>query len=338
MPKRKKVTIKDIAKELKLSPAAVSQALNHPREVGRQTVRRVLEKCKELGYIRRTSARKRKGAIGVIAQDIYNLILGEHYNYILEGVLAEAQKRKMRVEIEFVPHGETPLMISKNSVDGLLLFGKITKDLAMHLQQNEIPMVLVGHPIPHLEFNTVMADGRAGIYEIAKYLLSLGHRKIAMVYSKPLHDRITAERIEGYRFALTEQKVKLNEKYLAEANWCHPVSAVDATLKLLDLKTPPTAIIYANDTMAYRAYRAFAERKLKIPRDISVAGFDNMLMPNYIEPLKPDLTTVNVNQKLLGKTAVEVLLNVMEHPPEVALRYTLPVELMVKDSTGKAKD
>jgi len=334
MVRRKKVRIKDIAKELGVSYATVSQALNHPREVGRSTVKQVLAKCEELGYAKKVSTNKRKGVIGIIAQDIYNLVLGEYYNHIFHGVLEETQKRGLRIETEFLPEGAAPLMVSKNSVDGILLFGKISKELALMLKQKGIPVVLVGHPIAHLELHTVMTDGRAGMHDMTKYLIELGHKKIAMIYSAPIQDYITADRISGYRLALTEAGIKSNEEYLVKADWCHPVSSYEATLKLLDLKDPPTAIIYMNDTMAYRGYKALAERKVKIPRDISVAGFDDMIFPDYMEPLKPALTTVKVDLPLIGKTALNILSDLIEKPSEIAVRYTLPVELQVKGSTA----
>lgn len=336
MRKRKKVTIKDVAGELGISYATVSQALNHPREVSRTTVQKIIEKCRQLGYHKSISRKKRKMAIGVIAQDMYNLALGEYYTHVLAGVLKETQKLELRLEVEFLAEGDSPLMISKNSVDGVLLFGKIKKGLVEYLKQKEVPMILAGHPISNVEMNTVMPDGRAGMYQLTKYLLDLGHKKIAFIYSKPLHDYITANRIEGHRTALTESNSKISDKYLIEANWCHPISSYKATCKLLELnKTErPTAIIYMNDTMAYRAYKAFKERKVSIPKDISIAGFDDMALPNYIEPFNPTLTTVKVDQGLLGKTAVDQLLNLVEKPSNIALRYTLPVELQIKGSTG----
>ncbi|NQU16599.1 MAG: LacI family DNA-binding transcriptional regulator [Candidatus Saganbacteria bacterium] len=334
--RRKKVNIKDVARALNISYATVSQALNHPREVNRKTVQSVIEKCRELEYHKNIPRKKRKGVIGVIAQDIYNLVLGEYYTHVLVGVLEEVQKLNIRLEVEFLSEGNSPLMISKNSVDGVLLFGKIKKELVQHLRQNEIPMILVGHPIPHIELHTVMPDGRAGMYSLTKHLLDLGHRKIALVYSSPLRDYITADRIAGYRCALTEYRIKLTDKYLIEANWCHPESSYEATCSFLKLNKAnrPTAIIYMNDTMAYRAYSAFTERKIRIPQDISIAGFDDLVIPNYIEPFKPTLTTVKVDQGLLGKTAVDLLLNLTEKPSKISLRYTLPVELKIKGSTG----
>ncbi|OGC24271.1 hypothetical protein A2291_06180 [candidate division WOR-1 bacterium RIFOXYB2_FULL_42_35] len=335
MTRRKKVRIKDIAKELNISYSAVSQAINHPREVSRQTVKNVLAKCQELGYVKILSNKKRKGAIGIIAQDIYNLAIGEFYNFVLKGVLEECQKRKIRLEVEFLPEGGLPLMISNNTVDGVLLFGKITKDLALALKQKGLPMLLVGHPIPHVELHTVMVDGRAGMHDVTRHLLDLGHKKIALIYSKPIYDYITADRMEGYRTALTEARLKIRDEYIVEAYWCEPISAYNATKSLLKMKDRPTAIIYMNDTMAYRSYKAFAEEGVKIPKDISIAGFDDMPLPDYVWPFKPTLTSVGVDREMIGKTSVDVLMNLTENPSKLALRYTLPVELRVKESTAK---
>jgi DNA-binding LacI/PurR family transcriptional regulator len=182
-----------------------------------------------------------------------------------------------------------------------------------------------------------VSDGRSGSIQVVEHLISLGHKKIAIISGEPAFDPVASDRLDGYRFALSKAGIKINPKYMAEADFGVPQTAYDQTMKLLDLDDPPTAIYCTSDSLAYRAYRAIADRGLKIPDDISVAGFDNISVPDYAESISPPLTTIDVDRKVMGKTSVEILTDIIENPQKAVYRYTLPVRLLIKGSTGKIK-
>ena len=335
----RKIKIRDIARTAEVSPASVSQAFNDPHRVNRETRKRILEVAEKLGYVRIRQKKAKKGVIGVIADNYYNLLMGEFYNMVVLGILDELKSRKMNVLLEAVAAGEEyfPKMITKNLVDGLLFLGKVSRDLIMMIKQKDIPIVLVGHPIPDMEIHTIVSDGRSGAIQAVTHLIELGHKNIAIVTGEPAFDPITSERLEGYKFALSNAGIRTRAEYIAQADFGKPETATEAVVNLLGLKDPPTAIFCASDSLAFRAYKAIDEAGLKIPKDISVVGFDNISAPPYAEEVSPSLTSINVDRYQMGKMSVDLLFDIIANPSKTACRHTLPVKLVIKNSTKSPK-
>lgn len=331
----KKVRIKDIAKKVGCSPATVSQAFHNPKLVNRQTRMAILSTCEELGYVRRKKTEHLKKIIGVLGSS-HDLILGEYYNSVTSAIISTAKKEGINVIIEeFTDQEETlPSMFTKKVLDGVIILGKISQDHVLMIKQNDYPLVLCGHPIPGLELNTVLSDGRAGIYAVAKHLIGLGHRKIAYITGGPVFDPVTSDRLDGYRYALNEAGIELEESYTVVADFCVWESAVKAVDKLITLKNRPTATICESDALAYMACQRLQEKGLRIPEDISVTGFDGLPFPPYVKAVMPKLTTIKVNLQQLGETAVRVLLDQIENRVNVAYRHTLPVELIAGETAA----
>jgi len=329
----KKIRIKEIAKEVGCSTATVSQALNNPKLVNRKTRARILEVCEQLGYIRRRFNQKTRKIIGVTGIS-HELIFGEYYNRVTTSILSAAKEQGLNVIVEYFSDEEEslPHMFSKKVLDGVLVLGKISQDHVFQIKQHNIPLVLCGHPIPGIELHTVLSDGRAGIYEITKHLIKLGHRKIAHITGGPIFDPVVSDRLDGFRYALIEAKINISEEYIALGDFCVLETAVSAVNKFMDLKNPPTAIVCQSDALAYTAHQRLIELGHKIPRDVSLTGFDNIFFPQYLT--KAQLTTVDVNLAQLGKCAVNVLLDIIENPSRAAYRHTLPVQLIAGNTTG----
>ena len=339
MAKRRKiVTIEDVAKRAEVSISTVSFALNNPDRVEANTRRHVLRIAREMEY-KRVRKLKKRGQIGLIADDYCNLLFGEFYNWVVFGILEELKKRNLNVLVESTGKDPEcfPRMIVKSMVDGILFLGKSSKDLIYIAQQKGIPMVLVGHPIPEVELHTIVPDGRSGAFQAVNHLIELRHKKIAMITGEPMYDPITAERVEGYRYALNKAKIQDKKEYIVEADYGKPETAIEATHKLLNLSDPPTAVFCASDSLAYRAYKAIKEKGLKVPQDISIVGFDDITAPEYAELPRPALTTIHVDRKELGKSSVDILFEVIQNPSKTTYRYTLPVQLVVKGSTALLK-
>lgn len=336
--RKKFVSIKDIAKATGTSITTVSFALNLPDRVSVNTRRTVLRVAREMGYSR-VKKHNTLGCIGIIADDNYNLIHGEFYSWVVFGMLEELKKRGIDILIDSTGKNPDylPKMITKDIVDGVLLLGKSSLDLLYLSEQKNIPILLVGHPIPGQEMHSIVPDGRAGAMQIVDHLISLGHKKIAMIIGEPMHDPTTSERVEGYRYSLSKANIEFKESYLREADFGKPETAVEAATNILEMTDPPTAIFCASDSLAYRAYKAVKAKGLRIPEDISIAGFDDISAPEYALLPQPELTTVHVDRVQMGKTSVEILFDLIQNPAKVVSRYTLPVKLAIKKSTGKPK-
>jgi DNA-binding LacI/PurR family transcriptional regulator len=332
----KRIGIKDIAKKAGVSLSSVSQALNNPSRVSREVRLNVLEAANWLGYIKKKPAGVQKEAIGIIADNYANIVLGEFYNVVVLGILEEAKRLRLNVIVEsFEREGEHfPKTITRNLVDGILFLGKVSREHILMTQRRGIPFVLVGHPIPDVELSSIVSDSRGGAVQAVDHLIGLGHDKIGMIIGEPAIDPISSERIEGYRFAMMKASLKTPDEYIAEADFGKPETAIKAVKRLLNLKEPPTAIFCTSDSLAYRAYRGVKELGLKIPKDISIVGFDDIFAPEFSELPGPSLTTVNVNRTEMGKTAVNVLLDIIQNPTKTAYRHTLPARLVSRKSTA----
>lgn len=336
MPKRRKlVTIKDIAKEAKVSMSSVSLALNDPSLLNAQTRGHILRIIKESGYSRVKKV-KHRGYIGILADDYINMICGEFYNVVVLGILKELKAREANVLVDETLHDPEyfPKMITKNMADGILFLGTTSRDVVFVAKQKMIPIVLVGHPLPELELHCVVPDGRSGAFQAVKHLIDLGHRKIAFISGKPEYDPVSNERLEGYKFALVQNGIEERKEYIAEGNFCDPQTAYYAAKGLLELPDPPTAIFCASDSLAYRAYSAIFEKGLKIPKDISVVGFDDIEAPGFASMPKPALTSVHIDRAEMGRISVELLYDLIQNPSKHVYKYSMNVSLSVKGSTA----
>ncbi|MFA4906040.1 MAG: LacI family DNA-binding transcriptional regulator [Candidatus Margulisiibacteriota bacterium] len=334
----KKTTIKEVARRANVSLSTVSQVFNNPARVSPENRRAVFEAAEWVGYIRPRKRRGTQGAVGIIANNFANCFEGEFYNIVVESIAEELKKINKNIYLEALGEKDEyfPQIITKNLVDGILFLGKVFPNHIIMTRQKHIPFIMVGHPIPNVEMHAVVPDNRSGAIQAVEHLLSLGHKKIAIVLGEPTYDPTSFERLEGYRFALTKAGIEPQKEYEARADFGKPTTAYKETEKLLNLPDPPTAIFYTSDSLAYRGYQAIADAGLKIPEDISVVGFDNIDIKDYLRSFGPALTTVEVDRWKMGKIAVEMLYQIIDNPQRIPLRYTLPVKLIVKDSTRTA--
>ena len=331
-----KIGVKDIAREVGCSPTTVSQAFHHPRLVNEQTRHEIFKACERLGYVRRRPGKKRKRVIGITGVS-HGLILGEYYANVVSSVLSSAKDLGVNVIIERFGEKDDvlPAMFLKKLLDGVLVLGKISQESALMIKQSGLPLVLCGYPLPQLDLNAVMSDGRAGMYAITRHLVQLGHKNIVYLTGGPRFDPVTSDRLDGFRYALNEAGVKLSEVNICVGDFFDLGSAVRAVEKINKLDKRPSALICESDALAYAANQAFIGAGYRVPEDISITGFDNLPVPYYIN-VKPKLTTVDVNLDELGRIAFNALLDVIEDPGRAPCRFTMPVRLLVQETTGPA--
>jgi len=334
----RKVRIKEIAKEVGCSQATVSHAFNNPKLVNRKTREEILRVSKELGYARKRYFKQRKKIIGITGRS-HDSILGPYYKTVTEAILSKAKDQGVNVILESFEEKEDqlPHMFSKKVLDGVIIYWDLPQEHVLRIKEAGIPLVICGYPLPGFEVDTVLSDGRAGMYEMAKHLISLGHRSFGYITGGPILNPITSDRLDGFRYGLAEAKLKLKDKDIAIAkfgDWETAVAAVDA---LIEQDQPPTAIVCENDPLAFVVCRRLKEKGYKVPKDISVTGFDNTPFVPGIDWAKPALTTIDVDLEELGKLAATVLFDIIEEESRVPCRHTLPVKLVVRETTAKVK-
>ncbi|GAA0287655.1 LacI family DNA-binding transcriptional regulator [Streptomyces polychromogenes] len=347
------VTLAEVAAHAGVSPATVSRVLNGGYPVAGGTRTRVERAVEELGYIANAPARALAGAtsdlIGILVHDIADGYFGVLTGGLQHGLdpTGEGEARRLSVvcNTQGVPATETACLalLEGQRAGGVVLAGAAAEDpeqtaaLAARVARMAAAgarVVLCGRPplpvSPALPVATVVFDERGGAFRLAEHLLALGHRRIAYVAGPP--DRSsTRERLAGHREALRRHDPALTDA-------CAPLTVhagsersagYDATRELLRRGEPFTAVAAAGDAAAAGAAAALREAGLRIPEDVSVAGFDDL---PFSQDTAPALTTVRVPLREAGALAAQLVTGRRPLPPGGIT--TLPTELMVRGSTA----
>lgn len=334
--KLKTVTIFDVAQASGVSYSTVSRVLNGFEFVKESTRQRVLETAATLGYVANSQARSLAGGksrvIGLLVPTLDNGYINEISRGIDEA-LAKADYDLMLYTTHHEKNKELKYAkaIANGLSDGLLLLVPLVpaRYLAA-LRQQKFAHVLIDQRDESGESATVDAANRQGALKATRYLLGLGHRRIGFIGGSP--DLNSArERFEGYRAALREYGVEVDDRLNAEGDF-NTERAYNATRHLLARPEPPTALFAANDLSAFGAMNAVREAGLRIPEDVSVVGFDDIPQASITYP---KLTTVHQPLVQMGRTAVELLLEQLEQPGRPPRHVTLATHLVIRDSCRK---
>ena len=179
---------------------------------------------------------------------------------------------------------------------------------------------------------SVRSNDEQGAFEITEHLITLGHKSIAFIKGHPDHSA-TEQRFKGYRRALASHGIEFEERLVEEGNFSYH-SGVDSARSILDLSPRPTAVFASNDYMAAAVLKLATQRSLRVPDDISIAGFDNAPIARHIWP---GLTTIAQPVEEMTKQAVTQLIAHIIQPQEVAYQVTLEARLITRESTAQVK-
>ncbi|MBD1390405.1 LacI family DNA-binding transcriptional regulator [Neiella sp. HB171785] len=334
-----KVGIKDIARIANVSLATVSRTLRTPDLVQEATRQRVLDAVAESGYkpnrMGMNLRTQRTGNIMVIIPDITNPFNADLIRSIEETasnngyavLLGDTQSSPER-EQQYVD------LVEAGQADGMLYFSgrnpfNINPDKPL-LEQ--LPTMVNSNEELDLDgIDKVLLDNAKAASEAVQYLLDLGHTRIAAV-TGPMNTKSANGRLQGYRQALQQAGVEIDDKLIIEGDY-HIDAGVEATEKLLRLKQRPTAIFCFNDDMAIGAINVLQANDYRIPEDISVIGFDDILYSTYV---RPALTTVSQPVQEIGRLCTEKLIARLRGSHDEPTTTYVSHKLVVRDSTGPA--
>lgn len=317
------VKIGDIAKVTGFSITTVSKALNGYTDISEKTKVLVLDKAKEMGYIPNASARslitKRTYTIGIMLDEILKLGL-QHpfFAGIIQAFREEVESQGYDILFLSSELGNTQITsyidhCRQRNVDGVFILCTNFHDQAVQqLIHSDIPSVLFD--VKDDKANSVYSNHYQGAFDAVKYLYGLGHRKIAHIYGTEL-TYVGAERKQAYIDAIHYYGLTYREDYLRNGSYFDFKYGKQAMDELLDLSEPPTAVFVAGDIMALGAMKACYERGVKIPEDISIMGFDNIKMLDWVTP---GLTTVAQDVPAIAKALSKSLMSGMK---DKAKRY-----------------
>jgi len=335
----KTATIDDVARLANVSIKTVSRVLNHEPKVREATQKRVLEAMETLHYSPNSSARRLAGNRSYLLALLYDNRSANYVTNLQGGVLAACKADHYDVLISPCRHNDPSLLnditelVTDRRVDGLLLTPPISdvESVRKLVRKLEVPNVVMALAERGASKWTVDTNDREICAEMVRHLTGLGHQRIAFVLGHPDHMAVS-ERFEGYKDGLRESGLKLYKSLCVQGNNSFD-SGVECGRRLLSKKQPPTAIFCANDEMAAGVKRVAHEMRISVPRDLSIAGFDDI--PLAVQ-LYPALTTIRQPTYNMAKLATELLIKRLRGESPEGIKRVLNSELVIRDSTGPA--
>ncbi len=334
-----RVRLKDIALKLNLSESTVSRALANNPKISDETKKRVYEVSKKLNYrpnlIAKSLKLKQTKTIGLIIDDITN----PFYPEIVKGSEEVANQKGINIILcnsDYDPIKESKyinILLDKR-VDGMLLMpiGKKIPIIKL-LNEEKTPFVFIDiKPSERINVNCVYTDQNEGAYLATKYLIQLGHSKIALI-NGPDSFSSCQQLKSGFLKALKESKIEINPEYLKVCN-LKSSGGYQSVKKLLKLKKAerPTAALFISDITAVAAYNAVKEEGLKVPDNFSIIGNDDI---KTSENFSPPLTTIAHPKYEMGKKSMELLINEINNKRNINMKTIKFVhELKIRKSAA----
>ncbi len=334
--KSNQVTIKDIARELGISPSTVSRALKDHPDISQETKNLVNELATKLHYrpnVIALSLRSQKSnVIGVIIPEIVHYF----FSSVISGIEEVANENGYSVMIsqsseDYNKEVATCDTFLNGIIDGLLVsVTKETKeyDHLKRMEEEGIPIVFFDRMVEEIHADSVIIDDLIGAYQATEHLIIQGRRKIVH-FQGPQNRLIGQNRLNGYLKAMCDNGVVIDKSLLIPCDNFH--SAIIETQKLIDNKVKFDSIFTVNDFTAAGAMKVLQKNGLRIPQDVSVVGFGDDLTA---EMLDPALTTVKQPGFEMGKKAMEMLIRrIKQAKPEPPKTEILKTSLIVRDSS-----
>lgn len=330
------VTIREVAQHAGVSVATVSRVLNGSGPVGTATRARIEQVARAMRYVPNGAARSlttsRTHTVGVLLPDLH----GEFFSEVIRGIDQAARQNGYHLLVsgfhDDVGEVEAALRAMSGRVDGLLVMAPDLgpEQLDANLPAG-LPVVLLNAP-PSGGYDAFAVDNVGGATAMTRHLIGLGHTRIATIRGAD-GNRDAAERLAGYRAALEEAGLT-PESALEPLGHFTEEGGYRAARRLLALDRRPTAVFAANDAMALGALAAFREAGLGVPRDVALAGFDDVPAARHVSPA---LSSVHVSISEMGGQALQALLAALAngdgHRPAAV---TLPTRLVLRASCGHA--
>ena len=312
-------SIKDIAKLSGVSISTVSNILNNKNGASKETKKRVLKIIEEHNYRRNTMAiglrTRNTKIIGVIVPDIATPFTSQ----VVKGIELVASERNYTTVLccnyyDVKKEENQVNMLFDLSVDGIIFFNGYDNSELIKRIKGEKPILLLDREIESekLEIPSVLVNNISAVENAVNYLYKKGHKKIGFITFGYENQTVVRNRFLGYCKGLKNNNIKYNPDYVINDE-AGRLKEIDETYlfmkKYLKNKDLPTAFITISDFHAYGLLKALKEEKFSIPKDISVIGFDNINFSNFVDP---PLTTIKQPKLLMGKTGMNLLIDLIE--------------------------
>lgn len=325
-----------------MSPSTVSRVLTGSARVRPETMERIVKVIKKYNFRPNSLARslfnKKSKMIGFVIPDINHpffstLVLKSEVHALKLGYTSFLCNSMDDVDIESVYLQN----LMDKQVDGIIFLGGRINSVAppskyveeMQQIMDRIPLVFINGQMPELDAHVIRTDEKSGIEKLVELLVNHGHEKIGFLGGL---DTVgpTIEKRDTFTKALQNHGIKVNDEWIITGGFSI-TSGEKSAADLLNVRDKPTAVVCVNDFVAIGAIKMFEKYGLKVPRDISVTGFDDIYLAEHFPP---GITTVSQNYDLLGETAVNHLVDLIEGK-EIAKETIIPTSLVIRGSCGE---
>lgn len=346
------VTLKDVALKAGVSISTVSRVINDDKvkPASKKTADKVWRIANEMGYVPNQTARSlimgdtpdwekvKTQSIGCVYTSTKDSFGDPFFSHIGKGIrnqlVEEGYELSFIMSIYEKGFEDLQKFLMKNPVDGIIVMGRFDQGTLEYLKIHCDRIIYAGVNAVDAGFDEVICDSYKGITELVQYIVDEGHTEIGFIGDthKPGENYVVNEhRFAAYEDSMKKHGLILGEDYIIDTK-PYPdktYEVMKAYLTNRDLKTLPSAFVCSNDFSAIGAMKAFQEIGVRIPEDVSIAGFDNIDTGLYVNP---PLTTVNVPKEELGRMAVKILVDKIKHDRVYPLRVDIPYNLVIRDS------
>lgn len=335
----KNVTIIDVAKHVGVCKKTVSRVLNNEPNVSIRTKTKIIKCFEDLGYIPNSQARGLASNQSYLIGLLYDNPNLSYVSEIQNGALTQCRSKGYNLIIfpedhtneAFLSHFESELR--NTNLDGIILTPPFSdmSELLKLLRRKKLPFTRVGATEPFAGTSCISSNDVETSYRMCRYLISLGHTRIAFIKGHPDHN-VSEQRLEGYIQALNEANIELDDEMIQQGYFTFS-SAEQCARKLLSLSNRPTAIFASNDYMAAGVLKVATQKGLTIPHDLTITGFDNSPIAKH---LWPSLTTVKQPVEDMSFEAAKILIQLIKDNPPENLSVTFNSELIIRESSSLA--
>lgn len=330
-------SIHDVAKRAGVSIKTVSRVINNEPNVRDNTRAVVVKAINELNYRPNASARSLKGRRSYLVGLLYDNPSASYVANVQRGVIDMTRERGYDLLIHPCNYKDPALeqevesLIRHSNADGIILTPPLSDDrkLTDLLDRLSTPYVRMAPAKSDKGSSAVYTNDRDSVADLTRYLVSLGHKRIAFIIGHPDHKAV-GNRYLGYQDGLKSSGLKLAKNLVLQGNNSFE-SGEECARKLLLRKSRPTAIIASNDDMATGVLRVSHEMGIRIPQELSVAGFDDIPMASQVWP---SLTTIRQPINEMGEKATELLLRQLHDRSTKPVAMQIESYLVLRESTG----
>ena len=325
------VRLKDIAEVCGVSVATVSRALNGLTSESKERTAFICQTARDMGYYPNTAARtlktSRSSNLGILYEDRMN---HEYFSSLFDELRREADRngydltflgRGDRTESNYYEHAR------QRSLDGVIVV-QADYDAAgvIRLATSSIPTVIIDHTYEGCD--CVVSDNRTSMEQIVRYVYSLGHRSIAFIQGEK--GAVSRERLAGFYKICAELGIRVPVDYVREGHFHDPADCAGIIRKLLKLEDKPTCVLCPDDYSCLGALWLLAAQGIRVPKDISLVGYDGIRMSQMMQPR---LTTYRQDTAQIAKEVFSLMIDAIEHPETHAAKQITVSGMLVEGET-----